>query len=428
MTLIPETQSLVISAAFLAGFSLIALVTLWQVRSTAVYLWCATGVAGAVYSLFSSGTVLGPLDDRPGLAALMGAVVLLSVTAKIISIRLLAGLAPRWRMFGGMFVSLAAVLGGLLLVSGSVPLFIAVLSVVISVVGMEFVRLTYRLGREQRLGNAKLLAALMGVQAMALLLAALVILITGDNVLPSSEVMVSSFVPVGFGILAAVNNGAFIALVLDIYVKRLDSARAQALALESERSRLAERERLLADMHDGLGSQLASARIRFERGGLTAQQAGDVLQECVSDLHLLVDTLRGSGDDLGAALSDLRYRLDQRVSGSGLRLSWAIALDGAPAQPSAVVLNLLRVVQEAITNALKHSGATELRITADFAPREGIQLVVEDNGCGIPAEHPRGRGLANMQRRTTEMGARLTIGARDGGGTRVSIQLPTRVA
>jgi signal transduction histidine kinase len=428
MTLIPETQSLVISAAFLAGFGLIALVTLWQVRSTAVYLWCATGVAGAVYSLVSSGTVFGPLDDRPGIAAIMGVIVLASVIAKVIAIRLLAGLAPRWRRFGAVFGSLAAVLGGLLLVSGSVPLFIAVLSVVISVVGMEFVRLTYRLGREQRLGNAKLLAALMGVQAMALLLAALVILITGDNVLPSSEVMVSSFVPVGFGILAAVNNGAFIALVLDIYVKRLDSARAQALALESERSRLAERERLLADMHDGLGSQLASARIRFERGSLTTQQAGDVLQECVSDLHLLVDTLRGSGDDLGAALSDLRYRLDQRVSGTGLRLTWSIALDEAPPQPSAVVLNLLRVVQEAITNALKHSGATELRISADFAPREGIQLVVEDNGCGIPAEHPRGRGLANMQRRATEVGARLTIGARDGGGTRVSIQLPTRVA
>ncbi|MFM8518026.1 MAG: sensor histidine kinase [Nevskiaceae bacterium] len=201
------------------------------------------------------------------------------------------------------------------------------------------------------------------------------------------------------GVLASVNNGLFVALVLNIYVKRLQAARAEALALESERSRLAECERLLAEMHDGLGSQLASAKIRFECGAISTQQAGEVLQECVTDLHLLVDTLRGTGDDLEAALSDLRYRLDKRVAGRGLHLTWAISLDRAPRLPSAVVLNVLRAVQEAITNALKHAGATEISVLASYSAVDGIQVRIADNGRGLPVERPQGRGLANMQRR-----------------------------
>jgi hypothetical protein len=58
MTFIPETHSLLVSAAFLAAFALIALVTLWQVRDLGVYLWTASGLAGALYSTVSAGIAL----------------------------------------------------------------------------------------------------------------------------------------------------------------------------------------------------------------------------------------------------------------------------------------------------------------------------------------------------------------------------------
>lgn len=186
---------------------------------------------------------------------------------------------------------------------------------------------------------------------------------------------------------------------------------------------------LLANMHDGLGSQLASAKIRFERGTLSTGQAGELLQECVNDLHVLVDTLRGSGDDLRAAISDLRYRLDRRLEGVGTRLLWSVQLDEASAIPSAVVLNLLRGVQEAITNALKDAHAREIRVEAVYGSDTGVDLPVQDDGRGIgDTSALSGRGISSMRRRAFEAGATFAIEPGPGGGTRVSFRLPTRVA
>lgn len=92
-----------------------------------------------------------------------------------------------------------------------------------------------------------------------------------------------------------------------------------------------------------------------------------------------------------------------------------------------MVLNLLRAVQEAITNALKHAGATEISVLASYSAVDGIQVRIADNGRGLPVERPPGRGLANMQRRVAEAGGAFKIDSREGGGTRVSIDVPTRV-
>jgi signal transduction histidine kinase len=284
------------------------------------------------------------------------------------------------------------------------------------------------------MNNAKWFAVVLGLQAIALITSSVLVMLSGQSALPNPNEQVSLSTTVVFGVLAAINNALFIALVLDVYVRRLDSARTDAMRFESERARLAEREQLLADMHDGLGSQLASAKIRFEHGALSTAQAGELLQECVNDLHLLVDTLRGSGDDLGAALSDLRYRLDRRLEGVGTRLLWQVRLDHAPAIPSAVVLSLLRGVQEAITNALKHSQAKEIRVEAVYEAYVGVDLAVQDNGCGFEfaesSARPNtlsGRGIASMRRRAFEAGATFAIESGPEGGTRVSFRLPTRV-
>ncbi len=96
--------------------------------------------------------------------------------------------------------------------------------------------------------------------------------VTDADALADPQTMVPLAMSVVFGVISTANNGVFVALVLDVYVKRSREARAEAIALESERSRLAERERLLADMHDGLGSQLVSARIRVEKGQMDQPQ------------------------------------------------------------------------------------------------------------------------------------------------------------
>jgi signal transduction histidine kinase len=427
MTFIPETHSLLVSAAFLAAFALIALVTLWQVRDLGVYLWTASGLAGALYSTVSAGVPFGPLEELPLLAVLIGATTLASALCKVIAIRLLAGLDPHWRRYIAMWAVLAALCAITMAFGISVSSYISLVSIGIALLVGLFVREAYRLGREQSLGNAKLLAGMIGAQAVLLFVVGVFAFVTDTGALPDPRSTVPLAMPVVFGMLSAANNGVFVALVLDIYVKRSREARAEAIALESERSRLAERERLLADMHDGLGSQLASARIRVEKGQMDQPQIVDLLRECMGDLHLLVDSMRDAGEGLPSALSDLRYRLDRRLAGVGPSLRWSVSLDELPPLPASTVLNLLRGVQEAINNALKHADATEICLKAHFTPSSGLELLIEDNGRGIGAEAHVGRGFAGMKRRAFDVGASHAIEARPGGGTRVSFHLPTRV-
>ena len=169
MTFIPETHSLLLSAAFLAAFALIALVTLWQVRDLGVYLWTASGLAGALYSTVSAGFPFGPLEELPLLAVLIGTTILASALCKVIAIRLLAGLDPHWRRYAATWAVIAALCAIPLLFGMSVSNYISLVSIAIASLVWLCVREAYRLGREQSLGNAKLLAGLIGAQAGLLL-------------------------------------------------------------------------------------------------------------------------------------------------------------------------------------------------------------------------------------------------------------------
>ncbi len=193
-----------------------------------------------------------------------------------------------------------------------------------------------------------------------------------------------------------------------------------------ERSRIDERERLLQDMHDGFGSQLASARWMAEQGRIGPAQLSQLLQECMADLYLVADTLTGTGDSLADAMVDLRSRTERRLAGSPHRLLWHLALEDAPAMPQRVMLQLLRIVQEALNNALKHAAAPSIRVDASWSSRERLLTVsVIDDGLGLPQPLRRGRGLNNMQRRAREIGAELRIKGLD-PGTAIELTLRDR--
>ena len=129
MTFMPETHSLLVSAAFLAAFALIALVTLWQVRDLGVYLWTASGLAGALYSTVSAGFPFGPLEELPLLAVLIGTTILASALCKVIAIRLLAGLDPHWRRYAATWAVLAALFAITMVFGISVSSYISLVSI-----------------------------------------------------------------------------------------------------------------------------------------------------------------------------------------------------------------------------------------------------------------------------------------------------------
>ncbi len=205
----------------------------------------------------------------------------------------------------------------------------------------------------------------------------------------------------------------------------LQDAQQQSLAAEIASALLQERQRLMQDMHDGLGSSLLSAMVAVEQGSMEQDKVVEVLRECVDDLRLVIDSLEPLGHDLVSLLATMRYRLGKRLQAGGLTLEWDVqdlpSLDWLE-PPDA--LHVLRILQEALSNVLKHARAIKVRMVTRFHGSY-IEIRVEDDGLGFDVDNAQpGRGLRSQQRRAARLGGTLHIDASPGCGTRLSLLLP----
>jgi signal transduction histidine kinase len=197
---------------------------------------------------------------------------------------------------------------------------------------------------------------------------------------------------------------------------------------ESERiqAQAQERSRIMQDMHDGLGSQLLSSLMLVERGAITNQQVAQILRESIDDMRLAIDALSAEDAGLLSALGNLRFRMEPRLRAAGIELMWDAR--GLPEEidinPDAV-LPILRIVQEALTNALKHSKARIVNVALQLEHGGDIDwftVKVTDNGRGITEEGVGGRGLLNMRNRAGRIGAQLRLDTVPGAGTMVMLR------
>lgn len=211
----------------------------------------------------------------------------------------------------------------------------------------------------------------------------------------------------------------------------LKQAYEKLTRIEVERSRLEERERLLQEMHDGFGSQLTSARIMAERGDITREELTDLLRECMADLYLVADTLGDTDVTLADALVDFRYRTQRRLSSSAVQIVWDVDLESLPDLPQRSILQIMRIVQEALNNALKHARAhcitiTALHETQGGDERNGTLVVrVSDDGPGISENTREGRGINNMRSRCRTLGGQLLFEKGNPSGFSVTLRLNT---
>jgi signal transduction histidine kinase len=195
-------------------------------------------------------------------------------------------------------------------------------------------------------------------------------------------------------------------------------------AAEQRELLIEERRRVMQDMHDGMGSSLVSALRVVERGKLDEGAIIQVLKDCIDDLKLTIDAMEPVEADLMILLATLRFRLQPRLDSTGLKLRWRIE-DIPPMlwldQHNA--LHILRILQEAITNVIKHAQATEILMVTQ-AGAETVSITVADNGRGFDTSTPTGgKGLANQTRRAKAIGGEVSWTA-DPSGTRFCLNLP----
>lgn len=194
--------------------------------------------------------------------------------------------------------------------------------------------------------------------------------------------------------------------------------------LERQQAVEEERGRIMRDMHDGIGAHLISTLSLVEHGECSATEVAAALRECLDDLRLAIDSLEPTENDLLPVMGNLRYRLDERLRKQGIDLDWRVTeVPGLPCLTPQNVLHILRILQEAFTNIVKHAGATSIHVETGLdAAGEHVYIQVRDNGAGFSGERT-GRGIASMKHRAKIIGGSLEIQP-SAVGTTLNLLLP----
>jgi signal transduction histidine kinase len=200
-----------------------------------------------------------------------------------------------------------------------------------------------------------------------------------------------------------------------------------------------ERQRIARELHDETGQALTAIGmgLRGLEGGLPTSGRGSAKQ----NLRQLESLTAHSLDELQRLIADLRpSHLDDLGLSSALRwyagnvqertkLDVQVETQGnEPTVPSPVKTALFRIIQESLTNVIKHAHARKVRIFLTYSPQEIHALVVDDGqGFNMGAVESAGRiswGLKGMEERTSLLGGRFTVYSKPGEGTTVEVSVP----
>ncbi|MFT4193514.1 ATP-binding protein, partial [Ottowia sp.] len=187
-----------------------------------------------------------------------------------------------------------------------------------------------------------------------------------------------------------------------------------------------ERARIADDLHDDLGAKLLSlAHASTPPGG-----GGDVAalaREALDEMRLAVRNLKAQPAPLHEMVADWRAESVARLRAASIAVDWEVrADDDGQMIPARVSLHLARVLREAITNVIRHSGASQCRVRVAVAGGE-LHLQIEDNGRGLDAAGTAlaaGMGLPNIERRARRLGGTHRLAPAEAGGLLVAVRVP----
>ncbi|MBC8134455.1 MAG: sensor histidine kinase [Fibrella sp.] len=221
-----------------------------------------------------------------------------------------------------------------------------------------------------------------------------------------------------------------------------DREKNEIASLRAEMGLLEERSNLSREVHDGVGNALAASVLRLEVTAriLAKQSDADaetpaLLQEEARALREAMNEVRdwtffnkpwsASADEPAGIGERLRSEVERLSRRTNLPMHVRGAERLGDLRNGAARLAVLRIVQEALTNAAKYAtGATEVDVTIE-REGDGLLLTVRDNGAGFDAAvAPAGVGMASMRERAAGLGGSLTVDSASGQGTTVSARLP----
>ena len=251
----------------------------------------------------------------------------------------------------------------------------------------------------------------------------------------------ASTAAVAFAIAAAAGGfsvlyGAWMSRIIEQSAERagiidqLEATRAELAAAQHEAGRLAERQRLAADIHDTLAQGFTSVLMLIQaaqadldgsqpRVGRHLDLAARTARENLAEVRTLVADLAPAQLD-GSTLPDALRRLSKEPG-----VDASFGLSGTPRPlPMATEVVLLRVCQEALANVRKHACANSATVQLGYDP-DAVRLEVSDDGAGFdPARVSGGYGLRGMRTRVAEAGGTLTVRSAPDAGTSVSAMVP----
>lgn len=198
--------------------------------------------------------------------------------------------------------------------------------------------------------------------------------------------------------------------------------------MEVDRALETERERMMREMHDGIGSSLVTA-LAVARKRNDPAPTIKTLQRAISDLKITVDSLAPVEGDVVTLLANIRHRMEHELTEAGIASVWKVEdCDPLEWMDASHSLHLLRLLQEALSNILQHADATTITLACkpDTLERKaGLRISILDDGKGFePGGGNGSKGLRFMYERAAILNGLLNIESQKQSGTAVSLWLP----
>lgn len=203
-----------------------------------------------------------------------------------------------------------------------------------------------------------------------------------------------------------------------------------------EQARLLERQRIMQDIHDGVGGHLVGLVNMAKRShsmgtGLDTKQWSEHAQLALDELRIAVDAMQPVDGDLATVLATLRYRLEPRLKSAGISLVWAVQdlphmMDLTPQK----VIQIQKILLEAMTNVMLHAKAKTVTLSAsplqESSTEPFIEIRLTDDGIGFDPDTLKsaGHGLANMKFRAKALGAQIRFTRCLPQGMQLNLQIP----